>query len=125
MGVSRGGVDDRENEGDASLPSTMLAGLPTDFRTVWKKTASRVASEHERIIADVYDDSETRFAEDLFWGDAGVGVYLIEHMDGGTRFAVGDERGRTVADSALDAGPSVEACVRCHAGARDAIFPVN
>ena len=103
----------------------MLAGLPADFRTSWKRIASRVSSEHERVIADVYAEGDARFAEDLRWNDAGVGVYLLERTDAGTRFAVADELGHTIADSALDAGPSVEACARCHAGARGGVFPVT
>ncbi len=101
----------------------MLVGLPPDFRAKWKKTAGHVTSEHGRFVADVYA-GETGFIEDLFLGDAGAGVYLIERSNAGLRFAVADPRGMSVADSSLDAGASLEACARCHANARDGIYPI-
>jgi cytochrome c553 len=102
----------------------MLVGLPRDFRATWNKTGTRIVSEHDRFVADVYADHSNAYIEDLFAGDAGAGLYLIERSDAGLRFAVADLRGAAMADSALDAGASVEACVRCHANARDGIYPV-
>ena len=61
----------------------------------------------------------------LYVGDAGAGAYLLEPTDAAIRYAIADEHGRTVADSAEDAGPSLEACVRCHAGARYGVFPLT
>jgi hypothetical protein len=102
----------------------MLAGLPPDFRAKWQKTAEHITSEHGRFVADVFADGQRAYIEDLFLGDAGAGVYLLERTDAGLRFAVADPRGTSVADSALDAGASVEACARCHANARDGVYPL-
>jgi hypothetical protein len=126
VGVSGSRDNDRERLDQAGAAAPMLAGLPADFRTTWTKTAGLALSEHGRFTAEVYEDKPAgvRFAEDLFIGDAGIGVYLIERTDAGVRFAVGDPRGAVVADSTFDAGASVEACVRCHANARGSIYPV-
>lgn len=99
-----------------------LSGLPPDFRTTWNRVGLHVVSEHGRFTADVYRDHES-WAEDLFLGDAGAGVYLLEKTDAGIRFAVADDHGRTVADG--DAGASVDTCVRCHSNARDWVFDVH
>ena len=101
----------------APAATTTLAGLPRDFRTRFRVVARGLRSEHGGLRADVYDDEESRWAEDLFAGDAGVGVYLLEKRDGGVRFAVADQGGAAVADDAADGGPSLEACARCHASA--------
>ncbi len=124
VGVSAAGAGDREHMVDGAAPTAMLAGLPPNFRTTWTHVGTRIASEHGRFLADAYEDGHVHFAEDLFEGDAGAGVYLIERTDAGPRFAVADVQGGTVADSALDAGPSVEACVRCHANATGSVYPV-
>jgi hypothetical protein len=137
VGVSGGGSD-HEHEVDATTLAPVLEGLPLDFRTRWNKIGSRVASEHERFTADVYEEGQRRYIEDLSVGDAAAGFYLLERGDavagsaeGGTaqtpqrvRFAVADERGRFVADVTIDGGPSLEACVRCHANARDSVYPI-
>jgi hypothetical protein len=123
VGVSRGGAE-REHTPDAAAPAQMLAGLPPDFRGAWNKMGSRVVSEHERFTADVYETNHVRYIEELFEGDAGAGLYLMEPGDAGQRFAVADVTGHLVADSALDGGPSLEACARCHATARGFFFPV-
>lgn len=121
VGVSNGGVLEHEAEAGASN-APPLAGLPSDFRTTWNKLAARIPSEHGRFTADVYEHEHAKWAEDLFVADAGAGVYLIDRSDGGTRFAIADSQGKTVADG--DAG-ALEACTRCHAGARDGvIFPI-
>jgi cytochrome c553 len=123
VGVSNGGAIEHGSEGEAGANNAPpLAGLPPDFRATWSRVGLHVASEHGRFVADVYRDHES-WAEDLYFGDAGAGVYLLEHGDAGVRFAVADERGRTVADG--DAGASLDACVRCHAGARDSVFDVH
>ncbi len=122
VGVSNGGGGARHDEvADAATTATTLAGLPRDFRTRFRAVARGLASEHGGLRADVYDDEDARWAEDLFAGDAGVGVYLLEKRDGGVRFAVADPRGAAVADDDADGGPSLEACARCHAGR---VFPV-
>ena len=100
-----------------------MPGLPADFRTAWNRTGSRIPSEHERFVADVYEEKD-RFAEDLFYGDASAGAYLLDKSDGGIRFAVADPKGQALADTAADAGPSLSACVRCHGGSRDWTFPI-
>ena len=125
VGVSNGGAIEHTSEDDAGVDAAPLEGLPKDFRSTWNRIGLHVASEHGRFVADVYEHDHVAYAEDLFLGDASAGVYLLERggpaHDGGVRFAVADERGRTVADG--DAG--VEACTRCHAGARDAVFDVH
>ncbi len=122
VGVSNGGAIEHGSESEAGANAPPLAGLPPDFRTTWNRVGLHVTSEHGRFVADVYRDHES-WAEDLFLGDAGAGVYLLEHGDAGVRFAVADDHGRTVADG--DAGASLEPCVRCHSGARDAVFEVH
>jgi len=125
VGVSGSHDRDRERIEEAGAAPALL-GLSPDYRTAWNKLGARIVSEHGRFVADVYEDKPAaRFVEDLFLGDAGVGIYLIERSDAGTRFAVGDEQGNTVADSSLDAGPSVDGCIRCHANAHDAFYPVT
>ena len=124
VGVSNGGA--HEHAVATTEPTSIaptLAGLPADFRTRFHAVARGVRSEHGGMTADVYE-SEADWAEDLSSGDAGVGVYLLEHRDGGVRFAVADGRGRAVADDAADAGSSLEPCARCHAGAPDEVFPI-
>lgn len=123
VGVSRGGQGDHGSAEELDAATPMLVGLPRDFRATWKKTGTRIVSEHDRFVADVYAD-HSAYIEDLFASDAGAGVYLIERSDAGLRFAVADVHGAALADSALDAGASVEACVRCHANARDGIYPI-
>ena len=108
---------------EAGANAPPLAGLPPDFRTTWNRIGLHVASEHGRFTADVYDHDHSAWAEDLFLGDAGAGVYLLEKTDAGIRFAVADDHGRTVADG--DAGAGLEPCARCHAGARDGVFDVH
>jgi hypothetical protein len=103
----------------------MLSGLPADFRTSWTKIGSRILSEHERFTADVYANGADRFAEGLFSADASAGTYLLEHQDAGIRFAIADPEGRTIADTAQDAGPSLQPCTRCHASAPNSVFPVT
>ena len=120
VGVSNGGAIEHSSETEAGANAPPLEGLPPDFRTKWNRVGLRVTSEHGRFVADVYRDHES-WAEDLFLADASAGVYLLEHDDGGVRFAVADDHGRTVADG--DAG--VEPCVRCHSGARDFVFDVH
>ena len=120
VGVSNGGAIERSSEPEAGASAAPLPGLPPDFRAKWNRVGLRLASEHGRFTADVYRDHES-WAEDLFLGDAGAGVYLLERGDAGVRFAVADDHGRTVADG--DAG--VEACTRCHAGARDSVFDLH
>jgi hypothetical protein len=123
VGVSGEGTAERTHALEAGAPMPMLPGLPADFRSTWNKVGAHVTSEHGRFVADVYENAQTRFIEDLYAGDAGTGIYLIERSDAGAaRFAVADTNGHTVADT--DAGASVEPCVRCHAGARDLIFPI-
>ncbi len=121
VGVSNGGKDDRIHGADASA-----AGPTLDVDVVhgWKKIATHMTSEHGRFAADVYSNAPD-YAEDLFEGDASAGVYLIERGDAGLRFAVADARGHIVGDTSLDAGASLEACVRCHRNARDSIFPLQ
>jgi cytochrome c553 len=102
----------------------MLAGLPPDFRATWNKVGSRILSEHDRFTADVYE-TDGGWAEDLSLRDASAGVYLLEKGEAGARFAIADPQGHAVADSRDDAGPSLAACARCHAGARDAVFPIT
>ena len=114
------------------MTSPPLARLPSDFRTSWTKAAPRFSSEHAGLEADLYVDPAScadavhgkpmtgacRFAEELFRRDTGVGIYLLEHGDAGARFAVGDARGRTVADDAFDGGATaLDACARCHSEA--------
>ena len=139
MGVSTGGAEDGRGP-DAAALSPPLAKLPGDFRTSWTRSASRIASEHGQLEADVYADTAAcaavmrdqplpgscRFVEDLYRRDAGVGIYMLEHGDAGARFAVGDSHGRTVADDAWDGGsPALDACARCHAEApRSGVFPI-
>ena len=125
VGVSNGGA----HEHDVAAPeptsiASSLAGLPADFRKSFHAIAQGVRSEHGGMTADVYEGGAS-WAEDLSAGDAGVGVYLLEHRDGGVRFAVADAHGRAVADDAADAGPSLEACARCHSGAPDEVFPIR
>jgi hypothetical protein len=120
VGVSNGGAPEHSQETEAGANAPPLAGLPPDFRTTWNRIGLRIASEHGRFTADVYRDHEA-WAEDLFLADASTGVYLLERGDAGVRFAVADDHGRTVADG--DAG--VEACTRCHSGARDWVFDVH
>jgi hypothetical protein len=123
VGVSHDATAKQRASRDAGATAP-LAGLPADFRRAWPRVGARVASEHGRFAADVYRHDQGRWAEDLFAGDAGVGVYLLERGDSGVRFAVADPRGRVVADSAADAGPSLAPCARCHAGAKDEVYPV-
>jgi hypothetical protein len=124
VGVSNGGAAEHVDGGELGVLATApLVGLPSDFRATWKRVAERVVSEHGRFAADVYTNADGSYAEDLFVGDAGAGVYLIERGDAGVRFAVADPRGRSIADDATDAGASLEPCVRCHRGATNAIFP--
>jgi hypothetical protein len=107
---------EREHSVDAgAIDAPFVEGLPADFRASWKRVGDRVVSEHERLVADVYD-GDASMAEDLFWGDAGVGVYLIAHEDGGVRYAVGDVNGHVVPGS-------VDGCARCHRDAPNEIFP--
>jgi hypothetical protein len=120
VGVSNGGAIEHTSEAEAGTSAPPLAGLPPDFRSTWSRIGMHVASEHGRFTADVYRDHEA-WAEELFLADASAGVYLLERGDAGIRFAVADERGRTVADG--DAG--VESCTRCHSGARDWVFDVH
>jgi hypothetical protein len=116
VGVSNGGGD-RMRIVDAGISDAPnVEGLPEDFRATWKRAAEHVTSEHERLIADVYENGDASVAEDLFWGDAGVGVFLIAHEDGGVRYAVGDARGRVVSGN-------IEGCARCHRDAPHEIFP--
>ncbi len=139
VGVSTGGAEeDRAKDKGANNPP--LAGLPSEFRTTWTKTSSRVASEHAQLEADVFADSSEcagalrgkplpgacKFVEELFRRDAGVGIYLLQQGDAGARFAVADPRGRTIADDGIDGGAAaLDACARCHAEApRAGIFPV-
>jgi len=137
VGLSTGGGEDG---GGANAPANNppLARLPNDFRTSWTKAAPRFSSEHAQLEADLYVDPAScadavhgkpmtgacRFAEELFRRDAGVGIYLLEHGDAGARFAVGDARGRTVADDAWDGGAAaLDACARCHSEApRSGVF---
>jgi hypothetical protein len=123
VGVSNGGAIEHDKESEAGVNAPPLAGLPPDFRTTWNRIGLHVVSEHGRFTADVYEHDHASWAEDLFLGDAGAGVYLLEKTDAGIRFAVADDHGRTVADG--DAGASLEPCARCHANARDAVFDVH
>ena len=123
VGVSNGGAHEHAVPEASSAIASSLDGLPADFRTSFHAVARGVRSEHGGMSADVYE-SDAKWAEDLSSGDAGVGIYLLEHRDGGVRFAVADARGRAVADDAADAGPSLEACTRCHASAPDEVFPI-
>ena len=121
VGVSNGGAIEHERDAEVVSNAPPLAGLPPDFRATWNRIGLHIASEHGRFTADVYEHDHAAWAEDLFLADASAGVYLLEKGDAGIRFAVADERGRTVADG--DAG--VESCTRCHAGARDSVFDVH
>jgi hypothetical protein len=124
VGVSNGGTHEHALDAAPTSTGPALAGLPADFRTSFRAVAKGVVSEHGAMSADVYE-RDASWAEDLAANDAGVGVYFLEHRDGGVRFAVGDSRGHTVADDDSDAGPSLEACRRCHAGApEDFVFPI-
>lgn len=124
VGVSHGGAE-HEALADASTPTAMLDGFPATFRTTWTKIGARIPSEHGQFTVDVYTEGHARYAEDLFAANANAGVYLIERSDaGGARFAVTDATGHAIGDTASDAGASLEACTRCHAGARDAVFPI-
>jgi len=120
VGVSNGGALEPEAK-DAGIDAPPLPGLPLDFRTTWNKIGARIPSEHGRFVADVYEHDHARWAEDLFLADASAGIYLIDREGGAVRFAIGDPQGRTIADG--DAGV-LEPCARCHANARDIIFPI-
>jgi hypothetical protein len=139
VGLSTGGAEDGGGPG-AAASSVPLARVPADFRTSWTRSGGRIVSEHGQLAADVYGDSVAcaavmhdqpmtgacRFVEDLYRGDAGVGVYLLEHSDAGTRFAVAQPVGRTLADDAWDGGSAaLDPCARCHAEApRAGVFPI-
>ena len=68
------------------------------------------------MTADVFR-GDASFAEDLFAGDAGQGIYLLEQTDAGTRFGVADPGGHAIV-------APVDLCARCHASARDGVFPI-
>lgn len=115
---SGGTLEKHRADASAETSAPIVPGLPEDFRATWPRVADRIASEHERLVADVYE-GDAGIAEDLFWGDAGVGVYLIaREEDGGARFAVGDARGRVVQGN-------LEPCARCHRDAPNALYPIK
>jgi hypothetical protein len=118
VGVSNGGAPEHESQLDAASTAPPLTGLPPDFRTTWNRVGLHITSEHGRFAADVYEHDRAAWAEDLFLGDASAGVYLLTHEDGGIRFAVADDHGRTVEGS-------TDPCTRCHSGARDSVFDVH
>lgn len=133
--MSNGGAIEHEQAEEAGANAPPLAGLPPDFRTTWNRIGLHITSEHGRFVADVFEAAgecrranctptehdRSSYAEDLFLGDASVGVYLLERGDAGVRFAVADDHGRTVADG--DAG--TESCTRCHSGVRNEVFDVH
>jgi hypothetical protein len=137
VGVSTGGANHTPLD-FAAPDAAPLDRLPDDFRARWNKASPRFRSEHGRFFAELYADSapcadalhgralpdKCTFVEDLFLGDAGAGVYLLERGDAGSRFAIGDTHQRTLADDARDAGTSsLDACARCHREApRSGVF---